>query len=193
LSGSSEEVRIRAQQQARIAVSERLTPSLHRAVELEELGVALEGFGEDGDSCLLPFATQGLRPGLRFRQQHGAVAVGRSHDALRFFRALRAHLPPHALALGLHAGEDGLGVLLRQIGAPDADVHHRDAEVLRVRFHPLADLAHDPGPFRREHGGQGLVGERAAERRGHARLQAGADAGLGGAHRLKKRSGSVMR
>ena len=63
---------------------------------------------------------------------HGHVAVGRGADFLRALRALGAELGRLALTLGLHALVDRLAVLLRQVGAADAHVDHRDAERCRL-------------------------------------------------------------
>ena len=48
--------------------------------------------------------------------------------ACAWLRALAAELRGLALALGLHAVEDRLAVLLGQVGAADAHVDHIDAE-----------------------------------------------------------------
>ena len=55
---------------------------------------------------------------------------------------MRAELGRLALALGLHALEDRLAVLLRQVGAADAHVDHRDAELLRLAVELLAHARH---------------------------------------------------
>ncbi len=173
-----EEVAVRAQQQARLTIREGLPHRLHRPPELEEFRVLLEGFGEDADGGLLALAAQDLGLRLRLSQQHRPVALGRGADALGLLGTLRALLPGDALALRLHAGQDGLSVFLRQVGAADAHIRHLDAEALRLGVHPLADLAHDPGAVGREHRQQGLAAEGVAQRRGDDGPEPQADAVL---------------
>ena len=179
-----EEIAIRAQQQAGFAVREGFPPGLHGAPELEEFRVLLIGFGEDPDGLLLALAAQRLGSRLRLGDQHGAVALGRGADALGLLGTLGALLAGDAFAFRLHARQDGLGVLLRQVGAADADIRHLDAEAARLGVHPLADLAHDPGAVGREHRQQRLVAQRVPQRGGDDRPEPQADAVLGRADGL---------
>ena len=83
--------------------------------------------------------------GLRLGDQHGHVAVGARADFLRALRAVGAELGRLALTLGLHALIDRLAVLLRQIGAADAHVDDRDAELRGLAVELLAHARHQAG------------------------------------------------
>ena len=70
-----------------------------------------------------------------------ALMTATSRSAVAVMRwlllvALGAQLAGLALAVGLHAVVDRLGVGLRQVGALDADVDHLDAQVLGLGVHP---------------------------------------------------------
>jgi hypothetical protein len=55
-------------------------------------------------------------------------------------------------AFGLHAPIDGLAVGLRQVGALDAHIDHRDAKALAFRIHLLGDLLHQRVALVSHHG-----------------------------------------
>ena len=52
-----------------------------------------------------------------------------------------------ALALRLHTPVDGLAVLLRQVGAPDASIDDGDAEALRLGLQLRTHRGHELGPL----------------------------------------------
>ena len=115
---------------------------LHRAIEREEIQIPAERLGEDAVSFAVALAADLLGLGRRLGHQHGDVAVGLGADFLRLLAALGAELGRLALPLGLHALIHRLAVLLRQIGAADSHVHHRDAVDLRLRVELLAHARH---------------------------------------------------
>ena len=63
-------------------------------------------------------------------------------DAVGLGGALRAELGGLAEALGAHALEHVLGVLLRKVGALDAHVDDLEAELLALLVHLLGDAVH---------------------------------------------------
>ena len=105
-------------------------------------------------------------------RKHRHVAVGLGLDGLRELRALRADVGSFALALRLHALEHRLAVLLRQVGAAQADVHHLDAEAVRLAVHVVADLLHQPGAVRADHRGETRFRQHGADSRVDDRGQA---------------------
>ena len=89
--------------------------------------------------------------------------LGIGPDARRRLRALGACLRGDPLAFRLHPRQDRLGVLLRQIGAPDPHVVDGDAEILHLGVHLVADRGHDPLPIGRQHVEQLVVAEHPAQ------------------------------
>src|SRR3978361_860452 len=63
----------------------------------------------------------------------------------RWLPSARNSAASRGRALGLHALVDRLAVLLRQVGAPDAHVDHRDPEGLRLVLELGAHLPHELG------------------------------------------------
>src|SRR5581483_2714329 len=104
---------------------EALLIGLHRAVEAEEVGVAPECLGEDAIALGVAFAAQALALARGFRLDDRGLAVAVGAEFCRL-----------ALALGAHAVEDVLGILLRQVGALDAHIYHLEPELLAL----LVDL-----------------------------------------------------
>src|SRR5258705_5572002 len=125
-----EEIAVRRQDQCRVLPAERLAIGLHRAVESEEVLILAEGVGVDLDRFALTLAAQDLRLLLRLGDDHRALALGDGADALGVLVALGAELLRLALPLGLHAREDRLAVLFRQVGAAQPHVDDLDAERL---------------------------------------------------------------
>src|SRR6195256_2824041 len=139
----AEEFRIGPDDQPRVALPQTGLIGLHRAVEAEECGIPAVGLREDAVALGVALAARLLGLGGRIGHQHGDVAVGAGTDFLRLLGALRAEFLRFALALRLHALVDRLAVLLRQIGAPDAHVDHRDAELLGLAVELLAHARHE--------------------------------------------------
>src|ERR1700674_5240790 len=125
----AEEVGVGRQQEPRIVLLQARLVGLHRAVEGEEVRVPPVGFGEDAVALGVAFAAHLLAARRGVGDEHGDVAVGARPDALGELAAAAADLGGLALALGLHALEHRLAVGLGQVGAADAHVDHRDAEV----------------------------------------------------------------
>ena len=111
-----EKLRIRLQHHARVAVAEAGLIRLHRTIEGKEIGVAGERVGEDAVARGVTLTAGLLGFRLRFRQQHGHVAIGARADFLAALRTLGAELGRLALPLRLHALIHGLTVLIGQIG-----------------------------------------------------------------------------
>ncbi len=101
----------------------------------------------------------------RLGDENRDVAVGARADFLRALRALGAELRRLALAFGLHALIHRLAVLLRQIGAADADVDDLDAVGLGVAVELIADTRHQLRAFVAHDMGERRLAEHAAQRR----------------------------
>ena len=102
---------------------------------------------------------------LSVGKQNGDVAVGLGADFLRALTALGAELAPLPLPFGLHALVHRLAVLLRQVGAPDADVDDVDAERLRLAVELVAHARHQLGAIVAHDFGERRLAEHAAQRR----------------------------
>src|SRR5439155_10942703 len=105
---------------------------LHRAIEREEVGIASVGIGENAIALGVALAAGPFALGLRLREQHRDVAIRLGADLLGPLGTLGAVLRGLLLTLGLHALVDRLAVLLRQVGAADANVDDGNAESLRL-------------------------------------------------------------
>ena len=135
-----EELAVRRQQHARVRRLHALLVGLHRAVEAEEVRIAVERIGEDAVALGVALAAHALALAGGLGLDDGDLAIGVGADAVGCARAFGAELGRLALALGAHAVEDVLGVLLGQVGALDAHVDHFEAELLAL----LVDLLGDP-------------------------------------------------
>src|SRR5262245_26954798 len=88
----TEEVGIRPQHHAGVAVPEALLIRLHRAIEGEEVRILAERLGEDAVAFGIALAADLLALGLRIRQKHRHVAVGASLNLLLALGAVGAEL-----------------------------------------------------------------------------------------------------
>src|SRR5262249_5193882 len=166
-----EELGFGRQQHAGIAVLQPGFERLHGAVEREEIRVAPERVGEDAVALGIALAADLLAPRRGIGDDHGGVAVGPRPDLLGALLPLRAELGRLALAFGLHPAVHGLAVLLRQVGAADAHVHHVDAEGVRLAVELLADPLHQLRTLVAHHLDEGGLAEDAAERGDQQRCQ----------------------
>ena len=107
-----------------------------------------------------------------------AIAFGVGPDALRRLRTLGARLRGDALPFRLHARQDRLGVLLRQVGTADPHILDRHAEPPHLDIHLIADRRHDLLALRRQHVQQLVVRQHAAQRGRDDRIEPAADAVL---------------
>ena len=94
------------------------------------------------------FASQPVALGARFGQQDCAIALRIRPDPQRRFRALRSCLTGDTLALGLHAGQNGLRIFLGQVRAPNSYILDADAETAHLFTDLAADRGHDPPAIR---------------------------------------------
>src|SRR5262245_2225578 len=138
----AKELRIRLEQHARVVGAQSRFVGLHRTVEREEVGVARVGIGENAIALGVALAAGPLALGLRLGEQHRDIAIRLGADLLRLLGTLGAVLRGLLLTLGLHALVDRLAVLLRQVGAPYANVDDGDAEGLRLVVELLAHARH---------------------------------------------------
>src|SRR5215472_16982721 len=114
----AEEIGIGPQHQMRIRALHAALIGLHRAIEGEEARILAVSLGENAIALAVALAADLLGLGIRFRHQHGDIAVGPRPDLLGLLAALGAELGRFALALGLHALVHRLAILLRQVDAP---------------------------------------------------------------------------
>src|SRR5258708_22247925 len=154
-----EEIGIRSQHQPRVVWAQSRLIGLHGTVEGKEIRILAIGLGEDAVAFAIALATSLLGARLRLRHQHRDVAVGLSADLLALLAALTTGGRGLTLTLGLHALIDGLAVLLRQIGAPDAYVNHLDAEGTRFAVQLIAYARHQRGTLVAHHMDQGGFSE----------------------------------
>ena len=159
-----EELRIGAEQHARVRRLQRALIGLHRAIEREEIRILAEGLGEDAVLLRIARTTDTLGLAGRLGLQHRHAAVGRGADAPGGLLALGADLGCLALTLGLHAAINGEAVRLGQIGPLDADIEDRDAEALAFGVHLLGDLLHQGVALIAHHRLEGRAAEHTPKR-----------------------------
>src|SRR6185437_9329665 len=123
-----EELRIRAQQKARVVALERRRVSLHRPVEGEEVWILTEGVGEDAVLLGIAGAPDPLGLSRRVGLDHGDLAVCRAADAPRGALAFGTELGRLPLPLGLHPAVDRLHVRFGQVDALDTHIDDVDAK-----------------------------------------------------------------
>ena len=108
----AEEIGVRPEHQPRIAALQALLVGLHRAVESEEIRIAVIGVGKDAIALAVALAADLLGARIGLGQQHGHVAIGLGADLLALLAALGAEFGRLSLPLSLHALIDRLAVLL---------------------------------------------------------------------------------
>src|SRR5262249_21979476 len=108
----AEEIRVRPQQQARVAFLQSLLVGLHGPIEREEIRVLAIGLSEDAIALGIAVAAHALGCRRRLGREDGYVAIGLGADLLRAPAALGTELRSFLLPLGLHALIDRLAVLL---------------------------------------------------------------------------------
>jgi len=133
-----EELAVGRQQHARVTRLDPLLVGLHRTVEAKKSG------SRPNASAKMRLRSASPSPRVRSpsRVASALMMVPRDRlwrDAVGGTGSLGAELGCLALTLGAHAVEDVLGVLLRQVRALDADIHHLEAELLAFLVHLLGD------------------------------------------------------
>src|SRR5262245_53183480 len=107
-----EELAVRRKQHARVGRLYAGLVGLHRTIEAEKVGIAVERIGEDAVALCVAFTSGLLGLAGRFALDDGNLAVGIGADAIAGTGALGAELGRLALALGAHAVEHVLLVLV---------------------------------------------------------------------------------
>ena len=116
-----QEIVVGSQHQARPPDRERIPVSLQGTPGAKKFASCRTPWPKV-DRLRLALAPQFVRRGASVGQQYRAVALGIGADLPRGLGALGALLGGDALPLGLHARQDRLGILRRQVGPADANV-----------------------------------------------------------------------
>src|SRR5262249_4267053 len=122
------------------AAVERVAVGLHRTIEGEELLVLPKGVCVDPDALCITIAPHSLAVPLRLGKDHGTFTVRVGADGLRRLGTLATVLRRLLFTFRLHAGEDRLAVLFRQVGSTNADIDDIDAKTFPLIAYLVANL-----------------------------------------------------
>src|ERR1700722_7280873 len=138
----AEEIGVRTEHQIGITLLHASLVSLHRAIKAKEIRIAGISVGEDPVALGIALTADGLGLLIGLGDEYRDVAIGLGLDFLTLLAALGAEFGGFALPFGLHALEDCLAVLFRQIDAADTHIDHMNAERLRIAIELIAHLPH---------------------------------------------------
>jgi hypothetical protein len=147
-----EELRRRRQHHGRAGIGQRLAVGVHRAVELEELGVSRESLGKDPVAFAIALASDDFRITGGFGDDLDNLTVGDGANTLRCLVASCTDQFGFGQTFGLHPFVGLLRDFLGEVGPADAHVIDAQAERLGFRTQLITHFTHHRSAFFRQRG-----------------------------------------